>query len=91
MRTLALVKPQGWESTLKKGLENIREKRTTDGRWRVFPFYYTLLTLSELDAPSAKAELRHASIAAKRLIGRYRGHERTPRFRRIGLKAALDA
>ncbi|UCG45650.1 MAG: hypothetical protein JSV58_02415 [Candidatus Bathyarchaeota archaeon] len=91
MRTLTLVKPQGWEVTLEKSLENIRLKRTSDGRWRSFPFYYTLFTLSGIDMPSAKAELRHASTAAKKVIGRYLGQKRIPRFRRIGLKASLDA
>jgi hypothetical protein len=89
--TLALVKPDGWEATLKRGVKNIRKKRTSDGKWRSFPFYYTLLTLSEIDAPSAKAELRHASTIAKKLLSRCQKRDRTSFFRKIGLEATLTA
>jgi hypothetical protein len=91
LRTLAVVKPDGWEATLQKGVENIRKKRTLDGKWRGFPFYYTLLTLSEMDVPSAKVELRHASIIAKKLLNRYLKEDRISRFRKIGLEAAMTA
>lgn len=91
LRTLALVKPDGWEATLKKGVENIRKKRTPDGKWRSFPFYYTLLTLSEIDTPSAKAELKHASTTAKKLLSRYQKQDRISLFRKIGLEATLTA
>ncbi len=91
LRTLAVVKPDGWEATLQKGVENIREKRTSDGKWRSFPFYYTLLTLSEIDMPSAKVELRHASTMAKKVLNRYLKEDRISRFRKIGLEAAITA
>ena len=89
LRALAVVKPDGWETTLTKGIDGIKKKRTTDGKWCVFPFYYTLLTLSEIDTPSAKAELRYASKKAKRLLNRYLKEDRVSRFRRIGLEAAV--
>lgn len=91
LRTLAVVKPDEWEATLQKGVENIRKKRTPDGRWHGFPFYYTLLTLSEMDIPSAKAELRYAGTIAKKLLNRYQEEDRTSRFRKIGLEAAMTA
>lgn len=91
LRTLAVVKPDGWKATLQKGVENIRKKRTPDGKWRGFPFYYTLLTLSEMDIPSAKVELRHASTIAKKLLNRYLKEDRISRFRKIGLEAAMTA
>lgn len=88
LRSLVAVKPSGWEETLEKGLANIRKKRTQDGRWRGFPFYYTLLTISEMDTFSARAELRHASKVAEKLLKRYRDDDRTSRFRRLGLEAS---
>ena len=91
LRTLAVVKPDGWRATLEKGVENIRRKRTSDGKWHGFPFYYTLLTLSEIDLPSARVELRHASTVAKKLFNRYRKEDRISRFRKIGLEAAITA
>lgn len=91
LRTLAVVKPDGWEATIEKGVGNIRKKRTPDGKWRGFPFYYTLLTLSEIDLPSAKAELRHACTIAKKLLNRYQKEDRISHFRKIGLEAAINA
>ena len=91
LRTLAVVQPDGWEGILERGIGNIRRSRTPDGRWRGFPFYYTLLLLSEVDTPSAKADLRHASKVAEGLLKRYRSDDRTSRFRRLGLEAALEA
>ena len=91
LRTLAVVKPEGWEATLQKGVQNIRKKRTPDGRWRSYPFYYTLLTLSEMDMPSAKVELQHARSIANKLMNRYLKEDRVSRFRKIGLEAAMTA
>lgn len=91
LRTLAVVKLDDWGSVLEKGLSRIEKARTPDGRWRCFPFYYTLLILSEMDSPSAQGELKHASKAAERLLKRYQNTDRTSRFRRLALKAALNS
>jgi hypothetical protein len=91
LRTLAVVKPDGWRATLEKGVENIRKKRTLNGKWHGFPFYYTLLALSEIDLPSAKVELRYASVVAKKLLNRYQEEDRISRFRKVGLEAAISA
>ena len=91
LRTLAVVKPNGWDQILERGLNGIRKARTDDGRWHGFPFYYTLLTLSEMDTPSARAELKYASKTAERLIERYRGDDRTSRFRKLALEATLNS
>jgi hypothetical protein len=91
LRTLTMVKPEGWKTTLQRGIENIKRKRTPDSRWHGFPFYYTLLFLSEVDLPSAKAELKHASAAAKKVLNRYPKADRVSRFRKIGLDAAMNA
>jgi hypothetical protein len=91
LRTLTVVKPDNWKGILEKGIQNIKEERTPDCRWHGFPFFYTLWTLSEIDPPSAKAELKHASKAAQRLLERYQEDDRISRFRRLGLEAALSA
>jgi len=91
LRTLAVTKPDKWDRILEKGLSRIKKARTADGRWHGFPFYYTLLTLSEMGTSYARAELKHASRIAERLLKRYHNDNRTSRFRRIGLKAALNA
>lgn len=91
LRTLAVAKPDQWEQILEKGLTRIRNTRTSDGRWHGFPFYYTLLTLSEMNLPSARAELRHASKVAERLLKRYTSGDRVCRFRRLALEKTLSA
>lgn len=89
LRALAVAKPSNWDAVLERGLNRIRARRTFDGKWRGFPFYYTLLMLSEVDLPSARVELGHVSKAAEELLKRYRHDDRTSRFRRLGLEAAL--
>ena len=89
LRTLATVRSEGWKTTVQKGVENIGKKRTPDGKWHGFPFYYTLLTLSEIDLPSAKAELRHARPIAGKLMKRYQKNDRTSRLRKMGLEEAM--
>jgi hypothetical protein len=91
LRTLAEVKPKGWDVILEKGLNRIRLARTPYGRWHGFPFYYTLLTLSEMNTPSAQAELKHAGKTAEKLLKKYSDEARVSRFRRLGLEAALNS
>jgi hypothetical protein len=89
LRTLKVVKPDKGDEIVKKGLNKIRKARTSDGRWHGFPFYYTLLTLSEIDTTPAHAELRHASKTAERLLKRYQSDDRVSRFRRLALEKTL--
>jgi len=91
LRTLREVKPEKWEEVLERGLSHIRKARAPDGKWHGYPFYYTLLALSEIDTSSARAELRHASKTAEKLMRRYRADDRISRFRRLGLEAAVNA
>jgi hypothetical protein len=58
LRTLVVTKPDKWDRILEKGLNRIKQGRTSDGRWHGFPFYYMLLTLSGIDTPSARVETR---------------------------------
>lgn len=50
------------EERLRRGVaEALRRMRTGQGKWRVFPFWYTVLALSEMDLPEARAELAYAA------------------------------
>lgn len=91
LRTLAVAKTGEADEVLDKGLNRIRKSRTSDGKWKGFPFYYTLLLLSETSSSLAKEELRHAGKAAGSLLKRYRSDDRVSLFRRLVLKAAFDA
>lgn len=55
---------------IKAALDRLHNERTDDGRWHAFPFYYTLLVLSELDTAAAKAEKRYAAPLCERLVKR---------------------
>ncbi|MBS7615034.1 hypothetical protein KEJ18_04810 [Candidatus Bathyarchaeota archaeon] len=92
LRTLTAAKVGNWSETLYKEIGKIRKKRTSNGRWHGFPFFYTLLALSEIDVPSAKDELQHASNAAKKLIKKYKQKDdRTSCFRTLALEASINA
>lgn len=49
------------ERRLRAGMKALKRHRDGTGRWRRFPFYYTLLVLSEIDLMSAKKEMQYAS------------------------------
>jgi hypothetical protein len=91
LRGLTAARPSGWEAVARAGVNGIKRWRSEDGRWHGFPYYYTLLTLSGMDLPSARVELKYASKTAEGLIKRNRGEDRASRFRRLGLEAALNA
>jgi hypothetical protein len=55
------------EERLRRGVgELLRAHRTTGGKWRVFPFWYTVLALSEMDFPEARNELEYVAPALER-------------------------
>jgi len=58
------------EHHLAAGVEALRLSRDGEGRWRRFPFHYTLLVLSEMDVSLAADELRYAAPAVQRLANR---------------------
>lgn len=58
------------EERLARGLKCLHDCRKGSGQWRVFPLWYTVLALVEVDLAEAREELRYAAIhlelAAKR-------------------------
>jgi hypothetical protein len=65
------------ERRLAAGMKVLKSRRHGAGRWRIFPFYYTLLALSEIDLPSSRNELRYAAPVCERLL---RGEPKDNRF-----------
>lgn len=57
------------DGCLAAGLKSLRAHRAGEGRWQRFPFYYTLLALTEIDLPDARRELRYAAPACRALLG----------------------
>lgn len=64
-------------------LDVIRDHRDGNGRWKRFPFHYTLLGLLEVGTPSANAELEYTRPACQRVIGRASNSDYATRRRRI--------
>ena len=83
MRSAASDRSGDHRKWIEDHLHVIREHRGGKGRWRRFPFYYTLLALLEVGTPSANAELMYARPACDRVIGRSSCSSFSPRRKRI--------
>ena len=49
------------ETRLERGLRCLRSCRKGDGKWRAYPFWYTLLALVEMPCDAAVAEIRYTA------------------------------
>jgi hypothetical protein len=59
------------EERLRKGVgEVLRAHRVGQGKWRVFPFWYTVLALTEMDLPEARKELEYVAPVLERTAQR---------------------
>jgi len=68
---------------IERHLRVLGAQRDGTGRWRRFPFYYTLLALLDVGTPSAYAELEYARPACLRVIGRASDSPYADRRRRV--------
>jgi hypothetical protein len=71
------------------GLRVLASCRSDNNRWTRFPFFYTLLALTEIELPEARKELRGAAPATERSLKALRGAGRFPKRRRAVLEQAL--
>ena len=69
------------EERIRRGAGHLRSMRDGNGQWRRFPFWYTVLALSEMDAPEALRELKYAAPVLER-AGRSTAHGIYARRRR---------
>jgi hypothetical protein len=58
------------EERLQRGASHLRTVRDGKHGWHTFPFWYTVLALSEMDGPDAKAELKYAASVLERAASR---------------------
>ncbi len=58
------------EAHFVRGLQTMKEMRLGDGKWRNFPFFYAIYTLSEVELELAHTELRYARPVMERYIKR---------------------
>jgi hypothetical protein len=55
---------------LENGLEELHRCRDGKGRWRRFPFFYTLLALNEMDLPQVEEEVCYSLPVIERSLRR---------------------
>jgi len=55
---------------VERGLKRLTEMRDGANRWRVFPYWYALLALAEMESKAAVAELRYAAPLLERSVKR---------------------
>lgn len=58
------------EERLRRGASHLRSMRVGEHQWRRFPFWYTVLALSEMDSAEARTELKYAAPALERAASR---------------------
>jgi hypothetical protein len=89
MRYLAVGGLDDVERRLNAHLETLSQQRDGQGRWRRFPFYYTLLALSEIDLPLAVQERQYAAPACERYLRRATHDDAIGRRRRAIMQRSL--
>lgn len=57
-----------YENILDKGIKTLKSLRDNNGKWKRFPFFYTILFLSEVNLPSAKEELKYTLNYCERIL-----------------------
>lgn len=75
------------EERLSKGVRALAARRDGECGWRAFPFWYTVLLLSEIELPAARAELRYAAPALQRAATRAAATRYAARRRSIATHA----
>ena len=89
-RALEAGRPAGWETILNNGIKLLTESRAGGPRWKRYPFYYTVLVLTELPLDSAHKELRAVGSAVERAAARQATSTPEDRVRYVTLTRALE-
>lgn len=58
------------EERLRRGASHLQSIRDGENGWRKFPFWYTVLALSEMDSSEARKELKYAAPELERVANR---------------------
>ncbi|MBK7090405.1 MAG: hypothetical protein IPH59_01580 [bacterium] len=58
---------------LSSGMKALKAHRDDQGRWRRFPFFFTLLALVEIDLKAARDEMKYAAPKCESYIARNKG------------------
>ena len=82
-RHLSVGGLENGERILAAGIRTLKSLRDGKGRWKRFPFYYTLLILNEIELPAARKEMQYSAQACERLLKRRMKKDRISRRRYI--------
>lgn len=58
------------KQSLVAGIKYLKSLRDGKGKYKRFPFFYTILALSDINLPEAKAEIEYASDLLRRYVNR---------------------
>lgn len=86
-RNLSAESVDANRTILNAGLKILNKMRDGKGKWHRFPFYYTVMSLTGIDLPAAKAELAYAEAGLLRMAGRTPKNKFDKRRRIIAEKA----
>ena len=75
---------------LTAGMKALRAHRDGSGKWRRFPFHYTLLALSEIDHPLVIKEMRYVAPACEQYLKRSSKDDKFAARRRVLAERILD-
>jgi hypothetical protein len=78
------------EDRLTAGMKILKSLRTGDGRWRRFPFYYTLLALNGIDLKLALDEMRYTAPVIENYLSRVKQRDKYTQRRRILFEDVLS-
>jgi hypothetical protein len=67
-RHLAVGGLKNPEKELASGMKELKAHRDGTGKWRRFPFYYTLLALTEIEYRSAVEEMRYTAEVCEKAL-----------------------
>ncbi len=81
---------RGCEDWVDRGLHWMKKLRDGEGRWRRFPFFYSVLALSEVDTPAARGEIKYAAPVLERYLLRPAGKSKTGQRRHMVVERALE-
>jgi hypothetical protein len=56
------------KTEITNGLKYLKSMRDGKGRWKKFPYYYTVYSLVTIDLPQAKDELRYTSLMLEKAV-----------------------
>lgn len=90
-KTLKLTDPDFYAKQEKAFMRNLSKTKSSTERWKGYPFYYTILTLKEIDSAATRNELRNAAkYVSQSLMEKYNENDRASKFRKLAIQTVLE-